>query len=71
MLRVIVSLLTVIGSVLTVIVSLLKKTLTIPMRYGLPASPNAWETRIWRASAVDLLVGTTTYWKRKELTTLF
>lgn len=32
-----------------------------PTRYGEPASPNACDMRIWKASAVDLLVGTTTY----------
>lgn len=32
-----------------------------PTKYGEPASPNACDMRIWNASAVDLLVGTTTY----------
>lgn len=33
------------------------------MKYGLPASPNACDMRIWKASAVDRLVGNTTYCK--------
>lgn len=37
-----------------------------PIMYGLPASPNACEIRIWKASAVDRLVGITTYWMRKK-----
>lgn len=37
--------------------------LTTPIRYGLPASPNACDMRIWKASAVDRLFGITTYWK--------
>lgn len=32
-----------------------------PTKYGEPASPNACDMRIWNASAVDRLVGTTTY----------
>lgn len=32
-----------------------------PTKYGEPASPKACDMRIWNASAVDLLVGTTTY----------
>lgn len=35
--------------------------LTTPTKYGLPASPNACEIKIWNASAVDRRVGTTTY----------
>lgn len=37
--------------------------LTKPIKYGLPASPSACDMRIWKASAVDRLVGITTYWK--------
>ena len=33
------------------------------MRYGLPASPNAWDMRIWNALAVERLVGITMYCK--------
>lgn len=35
--------------------------LTKPIKYGLPASPKACEINIWKASAVDRLVGKTTY----------
>ena len=38
---------------------------TTPMRYGLPASPNAWDMRIWNALAVDRRVGITIYCKKK------
>lgn len=37
------------------------KNLTKPTKYGLVASPNAWENNIWMASALDLLSGSTTY----------
>lgn len=39
-----------------------KHILTVPIREGLTASPRRWQTVIWRASAVALLVGMTTYW---------
>ena len=35
---------------------------TSPTMYGDPASPNAWEIRIEKASAVERLVGMTTYY---------
>jgi len=34
---------------------------TSPTRYGLPASPNAWDSRIWTASADDRRVGMIMY----------
>lgn len=37
-----------------------------PTKYGEPASPKACDMRIWNASAVDLLVGTTTYYWGKR-----
>lgn len=38
---------------------------TKPIKYGLPASPNACEINIWKASAVERRVGKTTYCKRE------
>ena len=35
--------------------------LTNPIRVGLPASPKAWDSKICKAFAVDLLVGKTRY----------
>lgn len=38
------------------------------MRYGLPASPSKCEVKPWKATAVALLVGMTTYYKERERT---
>jgi len=36
------------------------------MRYGLPASPSKCDVKPWKATAVALLVGMTTYWRKKR-----
>ena len=42
-----------------------KKVLTNPTMYGLPASPNRCERTIWNDSASERLVGMTVYYKKK------
>jgi hypothetical protein len=37
--------------------------LTTPIKYGLPASPNACDNKICTDSAAERLVGITQYWK--------
>lgn len=37
------------------------------MRYGLPASPNACDIKIWKASAVLRLLGSTTYYRNIKM----
>lgn len=45
-----------------------ENSLTTPMRYGLPASPSKWLTKICRAMAVDCRLGVTTYWNKAQPT---
>lgn len=45
-----------------------ENSLTSPMRYGLPASPSRWLTKICRAMAVDCRLGVTTYWNKAQPT---